>query len=422
MPVKTTLYPLIYRCLLLLFIAPTFFLVPHISQAFIGYEIDLEGWAWSSTVGWISLSCENLDTCSQSDYGVTITESGNITGYAWSSNIGWIQFGNLNNFPGIGGNARITPDLQLQGWARAVSGSHDSEDGWDGWISLNCQNISSDSCDQSNFRVALQNLTQTRPLEGYAWGSTVVGWIDFSHAMSIPPPDLIVPGVMQTSAGFNANTLTYDEFIVQTRFSNQGGKPTPTGEPIEWQAELQFTDGTVLDSQQGEVDAVLDSGASTNQLSIPFSDVSIGTDYQVEVTVNPAFANGMEESDYTNNNAFTGHFELAPEDPGLSLSLETRFVRQGETARLEWGMQTVYTMECLIRGPGVNPGAENENRLVFNPVENPPPPQIITTERFNASEYDFSCFVEDPNIAGAGWTFELDEPVRLEVVSTPQEL
>lgn len=124
----------------------------------------LTGYAWSDTIGWISLSGPG--------YGMQKDESGNITGYAWSDNIGWIQAGGLSGFPAgpgtVAENAKVVGST-LVGWIRALSGNTSQSGGWDGWISLGGANPS--------YSV---NVSESGLVSGFAWGSDVVGWIDFS--------------------------------------------------------------------------------------------------------------------------------------------------------------------------------------------------------------------------------------------------
>src|SRR5690348_18364870 len=56
---------------------------------------NVSGWAWSGSLGWISMDCNNSADCAGAagDYGVDIDDTGNISGWAWSSNAGWICFG-----------------------------------------------------------------------------------------------------------------------------------------------------------------------------------------------------------------------------------------------------------------------------------------------------------------------------------------
>lgn len=131
----------------------------------------LSGYAWSENIGWISFK--------DGAQPVTINTDGTLTGYAWSEHIGWIQFGNLSGFPNssYGTNARIADNV-ISGWARAVAGipqtndTSDNRGGWDGWIALN--NVKLDTAPVApinQFRPACRN--------GCAWGSDVVGWVDF---------------------------------------------------------------------------------------------------------------------------------------------------------------------------------------------------------------------------------------------------
>lgn len=123
----------------------------------------LSEYAWSENIGWISFK-DGLRP-------VTVSIDGSLNGYAWSENIGWIQFGGLSGFPSTtnGSNAKIVGN-SLTGWARVVSGftpsGVDNRGGFDGWISLS----------GSNYGVTING----NNFGGYAWGSDVVGWVDFS--------------------------------------------------------------------------------------------------------------------------------------------------------------------------------------------------------------------------------------------------
>jgi hypothetical protein len=52
----------------------------------------ITGWIWAENIGWVSLSCENTESCSAVDYGVENDGTGNLSGFAWSENAGWISF------------------------------------------------------------------------------------------------------------------------------------------------------------------------------------------------------------------------------------------------------------------------------------------------------------------------------------------
>jgi hypothetical protein len=158
--------------------------------------VELDGYAWSSNIGWVSMNCKTggvtgNDICATSNYKVNLNSAGALTGYAWSSNIGWIRFDGLSSFPVSAGtvaaSARVTgtyPNLTFEGWARACAGTTSAAgvcstmtsrtDGWDGWISLRSTTAPAHSIVMSGNPPEANN-------GSYAWGSSVVGWIDFNQ-------------------------------------------------------------------------------------------------------------------------------------------------------------------------------------------------------------------------------------------------
>ncbi|MEW5907720.1 MAG: fibronectin type III domain-containing protein [Patescibacteria group bacterium] len=131
------------------------------------------GYAWSDTIGWIQFD----PAFGGVQFNNTTFE---LSGYAWSDNIGWISFDATDaNHP----SAEVDmPSASLTGWIRACAGTINGDcnsasrtDGWDGWISLNCNNSGS-GCAVSNYKVTVG---PTGELDNWAWGSDVVGWIDF---------------------------------------------------------------------------------------------------------------------------------------------------------------------------------------------------------------------------------------------------
>lgn len=141
--------------------------VPSFSQ---GAGTPLTGYAWSDTVGWVSLNCSNDGTCATSNYGMAIDGNGLISGYAWSENVGWISANgsDLTGCPSGTCTARFE-DYALRGWMKAVAGGSAQSGGWDGFISLN----------GTNYGPTLSAGT----IDGYAWGSDVVGWLDFASGV-----------------------------------------------------------------------------------------------------------------------------------------------------------------------------------------------------------------------------------------------
>ncbi|MBI2644298.1 MAG: PKD domain-containing protein [Candidatus Wildermuthbacteria bacterium] len=167
-----------------------------------GSSHNVFGWAWSSNIGWISMNsigcdannngfvdsgaCGGNDTSTVAfDYGVNVNSTtGNFSGYAWSPNIGWTKFDPTTTPPGETGAAPVRLDLasnQISGWARACGAVLDkvtcegTEDplagGWDGWIKFR---------DTAPVSYGVDRNPVTQELEGWAWGSAVVGWISFN--------------------------------------------------------------------------------------------------------------------------------------------------------------------------------------------------------------------------------------------------
>lgn len=137
----------------------------------------ITGYAWSDTVGWLSFN--------GSGYGLSVNSSGVISGYAWSDNIGWVSANSsdLSGCPSSPCTATIDSGGNFDGWLRAIEGGAAQSGGWDGFISLS----------GSGYGPARQsggNIT------GYAWGSDVVGWLNFAYAttdyLAEPTADLKV--------------------------------------------------------------------------------------------------------------------------------------------------------------------------------------------------------------------------------------
>lgn len=118
----------------------------------------ITGYAWSDTIGWVSLNGSN--------YGLIADTNGKISGYAWSDSIGWITANEseLSGCPSNPCRAKIQGG-SLTGWLKALAGGSAQSGGWDGFISLS----------GSGYGVTQTGAT----IDGFAWGGTVVGWLDF---------------------------------------------------------------------------------------------------------------------------------------------------------------------------------------------------------------------------------------------------
>ncbi len=166
--------------------AALLFIVRSSTEAAAPFQIT--GYAWSENIGWIHF-----------DHGksnqVQIDASKNVTGYAWSENIGWIQFGNPDGgadetagCPSGTCSARVISDnaggWEITGWARAEAYSDPQAGGWDGWISLNCENVQGTvDCVAPDYAIRISSsgsiVSQLNQAGSFAWGDTVMGWIDF---------------------------------------------------------------------------------------------------------------------------------------------------------------------------------------------------------------------------------------------------
>lgn len=173
---------------------PSFLKAPKVESA----TNSLSGFAWSDTVGWFSFN--NTSDGSTPVYSVKAdTVTGDFSGSAWSENLGWVSFDRTatNNPPSApfnGGSGAIASlDLttgKVTGWARALAGCENTPGvpvtsctgsgagaaslGWDGWIRL------SDDADTNWVNKGISVALTTGQFSGFAWGSDVVGWIDFA--------------------------------------------------------------------------------------------------------------------------------------------------------------------------------------------------------------------------------------------------
>ena len=98
----------------------------------------ITGYAWSETIGWIDLSCQNSGVCGTNPFGLYVDAGGNVTGCAWSENVGWISASptDLTGCP-AGSCTSALSTTAWSGWLRALSPIGDSQNGgWDGWISM----------------------------------------------------------------------------------------------------------------------------------------------------------------------------------------------------------------------------------------------------------------------------------------------
>jgi hypothetical protein len=162
---------------------------------------NVNGYAWSPNIGWISFNCTDTYSCDKSPYSVNIDVSnGAISGYAWSSNVGWISFNETTGCPSGSCGAYVdnvpavmTGYKAVKGWARALVGGTAAANDWDGWIQLD-----------HNQSEPLTYSFENQEFKGYAWGGPLVsGWISFnsSNTGTTPAYSVTGPGLVGTTLG-----------------------------------------------------------------------------------------------------------------------------------------------------------------------------------------------------------------------------
>ena len=297
--------------------------------------IDLDGFAWSSNIGWISLNCRNDSNCASSDYKVTINADRTITGWGWSSNIGWVKFGGLASFPTGGGtaaeNARLTgtyPNLTWSGWARACAGtlggtcstmSNNPEAGaWDGWISLRGTN-----------HAITSNMATGMNADSYAWGSEVVGWIDMFSQVTFATTSATIWGNNCTVAQGASTCAT------QLNWDIDNSAASPNMYRVTAPASQLSTNRT-----QTNFGVTIGLGNTTFH-------ARSGTTMLDAVTLSATCAAGLTPS---GGICILG---TGTTSPTMDLNAIPPIVRRGNTATITWSLSSLTGNTCVINGPGI---------------------------------------------------------------------
>ena len=351
---------------------------------------DLTGFAWSSTIGWISLNCKNDNNCANSDYKVTINADRTVTGWAWSSNIGWIKFGGLSAFPTGGGttaaNASVSgtyPNLTFSGWARACAGTaapntsdqknctsmatNGNSGGWDGWISLR----------GTNYNVSA-NMTSGMNNNSYAWGDEVVGWLD-----------------MFTHAGFSA---------VQASLSGTGCT-IPVGTSscsarLTWNMSTGVTSPNIYNTKTS-------AQISTSRTQTNFATrVQNGTTTFQARSGTTMLATRQLSASCASGSTWSGGVCVADvastTEPTITVRATPPIVRMGKTASVSWTISDLSGSTCVANGAGLNNAAINTTT------------GSMTTGAIRS--------VSTVNISCSGTYGEVEESVTVEVIPTTEEV
>jgi hypothetical protein len=177
---------------------------------------NVSGKAFSSNIGWINMSCDTDPagcTAANGSYGVDMDpNTGNLSGSAWSSSIGWIGFVSSGCPSGSCSAKYSSTTGDLTGWmqtcgGKIASGAQSTDvnnsctgtprtDGSDMWISLSTQSGES-------VTYGAKFSTTNGAGSGQAWGSDVIGWIDWSGVTLTLTP---INGACGTANGQPATT------------------------------------------------------------------------------------------------------------------------------------------------------------------------------------------------------------------------
>lgn len=320
---KLLFYPLLILGVLVLFFI-VFSYYPRPTEAAgtcpVGMQC-LYGWAWSSNIGWISFNCGNLGTCGTADYKVWLDKSvtpNQLHGFAWASNpgVGWIQFDPVGPYPGApNSSAFVDPSdttNTIQGWARVCSGSASPSTcsggagpgNWDGWIKLS-------DISPVAYGVTINNAMGE--LNGYAWGSDVVGWVSFCDK-TLPNPYCVSfnPGAQPPLTPAVANITASPSSITR-------GQPSD----LNW-------------SCINSTSAGIDNGVMANQVcngscsgTEPVSPVST-TQYTLTCS------NGLGDVSYSANVTVSGPSPTPTPIPVANLSAAPQVIARGQSSTLTW--------------------------------------------------------------------------------------
>ncbi len=303
--------------------------------------VDLNGYAWSSNTGWISLNCATggaggSNICATSNYKVTINANRRITGYAWSDNIGWIRFGGLSGFRNTtyGTHAEVVgtyPNLTFAGWARACAATaspagtcdtmtRNPESGeWDGWIAL-----------RGATHTVSADMTAGMNTGSYAWGSTVLGWIDMFSRVSFSTITATTSGTgcFITTAGQSSCDGSLGWNISATA-------PSPNVHNVRTNTQLS------TNRSQAE-------GPRTITLGTTRFEARSGATVLDWRDLVATCATGLRP--------VSGVCEVDPSvvtTPSITLTVTPPIVRTNERSQVGWTISSVIGSKCTLTGPGL---------------------------------------------------------------------
>ena len=294
---------------------------------------DLHGQAWSDTVGWFSVNCQEggptgNNICATSNYKVSTDATGILTGYAWSDNVGWITFSEDTGCPSAPCRGQLNAG-GLTGWARVLSpfvptDPHPDRGGWDGWIDLS------------------QVTRSGNDLRGAAWGDINLGWLSM-NCIDGGPTNNNICGTSNYKVYLSPNiipdpTLTLN--IPSHAYVGDAPTFTWTASNVDTCAASGGWSGARPVTGAETVSAYVAQGTYVYQM-----DCHNDT-YNLDVSA-------TRSVDVTNGICDTG--ETVPGDPYDCTSKINRFesnpkiVKEGGSSRLEWTIEGAQS--CRLYSP-----------------------------------------------------------------------
>lgn len=296
----------------------------------LNFPVPLKGWGWSSNIGWISFSSANSGTFG--NYSVNISTSSQysyMNGWAWSPNIGWISFES-------GDNVHPNPYIDMftgsvLGWARACSATVDNDcksapisSGWDGWISMSGNNYTSPGS-------GVTYDVNTGKFNGFAWGSEVLGWLNFDTGISDP---VISPILFSSSTP----ACTLSIATSPSTMTPAGGTAT-----VNWTSTNVKNDSCELTGPSVNIVNISSPGSGGRTFNLPANTDSVNRDYRYYFRCN---SGAIMCSAVTTVPPPPGIDNPIPKmwldnDPLKSKAITSILV--GQTAKVNWMLGTKYT-------------------------------------------------------------------------------
>lgn len=361
--------------------AYTYFIykVPEVARAQAANELD--GYAWSSNIGWISFNCltggaGQTDICATSNYKVEIN-NGDFSGYAWvnpedgsasTTNIGWLSFNRADtgNPPsadpggGTGAIAILNTSNEVKGWARFITATSTS-DGWDGWVRFDNGPTSTVTFNSAS-----------KEFEGYAWGggdagndAGVAGWI---------------------SMNCNTGSATSSDVCATSNYKVTWAGGAPTGSSSNLNANFNAT------NQGGG------TGICGSQIHFTWSSVNQGS-YQLQADDSPA--------DWVGSDLDTGCITSTAQERFETIGGVNPL--QFDTSTYDWRLQVWGSSDCTTGGSGwevatstftTSPHAYPTVNFSWTPLE----PSAEETVSFT----DETSFGSAPQNQSWSWQFDPD--------------